>query len=119
MVSFETSEGRKEGWLHPREFSRGTGGDPLKLNHKCFVKITGMAGNAGTLFKRTVHNVEEARPRGPNEVGQAAANQRSTVQTTEAWTVMTGLVRGQLIQHNLFSQSWTTSGCGQRRPSMN
>lgn len=57
FISFETSEGRREGLAHLSELSRETrnvsrAGDHLKRNQDCFVKIIGIAGSKLNLSLR-------------------------------------------------------------------
>jgi len=59
FISFETSEGRREGLAHLSELSRETrnvsrAGDHLKRNQDCFVKIIGIAGSKLNLSLREV-----------------------------------------------------------------
>ncbi|CAL1160497.1 unnamed protein product, partial [Cladocopium goreaui] len=59
FISFETSEGRREGLAHLSEVSRETrnvsrAADHLKRNQECFVKIIGIAGTKLNLSLREV-----------------------------------------------------------------
>ncbi|CAJ1435951.1 unnamed protein product, partial [Effrenium voratum] len=59
FISFETSEGRREGLAHLSELSRETrsvnrAADHLKRNQDCFVKIIGIAGSKLNLSLREV-----------------------------------------------------------------
>ncbi|CAE7234366.1 unnamed protein product [Symbiodinium natans] len=51
VITFETSEGRKEGWLHPSHLS-------ASRNGPCFVKIV---GPSGAMLKLAVHLEESAK----------------------------------------------------------
>ncbi|CAK9061786.1 Probable pre-mRNA-splicing factor ATP-dependent RNA helicase DEAH5 (DEAH RNA helicase homolog PRP22) [Durusdinium trenchii] len=59
FISFETSEGRREGLAHLSELSRETrnvnrAADHLKRNQDCFVKIIGIAGSKLNISLREV-----------------------------------------------------------------
>ncbi|CAJ1388380.1 unnamed protein product [Effrenium voratum] len=103
FISFETSEGRREGLAHLSELSRETrsvnrAADHLKRNQDCFVKIIGIAGSKLNLSLRevdqeTAEDLKVRKMKGVEESELDASNPMRKRRMEEAgtWGKVTGI----------------------------
>ncbi|CAE7232958.1 unnamed protein product, partial [Symbiodinium sp. CCMP2592] len=117
VISFETSEGKHEGWLHPSDL-------PTSRNGQCFVMIV---GHSGTMHKLAVHLDQESvkalcdQGQGEDNKPRAPGNLRRLnilkdgIRILEAWSSSSGSKHGPLAQtlpvckgDRLNTHPWTT-----------